>query len=174
MVPVTVTIQSRDNCGIAENKIIAVNSNEPVNGIGDGNTDADWQILDNTHVNLRSERSGPGVGRVYTITVQSTDIHGNTSTATTTVTVPHDMSTKANRLSVKLLSSTSSGFLLNVTSEDKGQVALKVVNIHGRPIETRANLQPNQNVSIGRNYGPGIYVISVTQGKEMRQVKVVK
>ncbi len=92
MVPVAIKIVSRDNCGIAQCKIISVASNEPVNGLGDGDTEPDWQIIDNTHVNLRAERSGRGNGRVYTITVQCTDTHGNSSTATVTVTVPHDMS----------------------------------------------------------------------------------
>ena len=94
MVPVTVNIKSRDNCGIADCKIIGVSSNEPTNGLGDGDTAPDWQIIDKTHVNLRAERSGTGTGRVYTITVQCTDIHQNSSTSTVLVTVPHDQSTK--------------------------------------------------------------------------------
>ena len=94
MVPVAIKIASRDNCGIAECKIISVTSNEPVNGLGDGDTEPDWQIVDNTHVNLRAERSGRGNGRIYTITVQCTDIHQNSSTSTVLVTVPHDQSSK--------------------------------------------------------------------------------
>jgi hypothetical protein len=92
MVPVAIKIVSSDNCGIAECKIIGITSNEPVNGLGDGDTEPDWQIVDNTHVNLRAERSGTGNGRIYTITVQCTDTHRNSSTATVTVRVPHDMS----------------------------------------------------------------------------------
>ena len=94
MVPVAIKIVSRDNCGIAECKIIGVTSNEPVNGLGDGDTEPDWQIVDNTHVNLRAERSGRGNGRIYTVTVQCTDIHQSISTSTVQVTVPHDQSTK--------------------------------------------------------------------------------
>ena len=39
---------------------------------------------------LRAERAGPGNGRVYTITVDSTDRAGNSTTSSVAVTVPHD------------------------------------------------------------------------------------
>ncbi len=38
---------------------------------------------------LRSERSGKGSGRVYTITYSATDASGNTTVGQATVTVPH-------------------------------------------------------------------------------------
>ena len=39
---------------------------------------------------VRAERSGKGDGRVYTLNYMVTDVSGNTATASTTVTVPHD------------------------------------------------------------------------------------
>ena len=39
---------------------------------------------------LRAERAGPGNGRVYTITVDSTDRAGNSTTSSVAVSVPHD------------------------------------------------------------------------------------
>lgn len=48
---------------------VAVSSNEPVNGTGDGDTSPDWVIVDPHHVKLRAERAGNGNGRVYTISV---------------------------------------------------------------------------------------------------------
>ena len=68
--------------------IIAVESNEPVNGTDDGNTAPDWQITGDLTLNLRAERSGIGTGRIYTITVESVDDFGNASTGTVTVAVP--------------------------------------------------------------------------------------
>jgi hypothetical protein len=70
---------------------LSVSSNEPVNGLGDGNTSPDWQVIDATHVRLRAERSGTGTGRIYTITVTCTagDPLVSASTATA-VTVAHD------------------------------------------------------------------------------------
>jgi len=70
---------------------IEVQSNEPIDGPGDGNTDADWEFDSETgELYLRAERSGKGGGRVYTITVTATDSSGNKATKTATVTVPHD------------------------------------------------------------------------------------
>ena len=90
MVPVTLFPSVSDTCHAAQScYIIAVSSNEPLNGIGDGNTASDWQITGDLTVNLRAERSGNGSGRVYTITVQCDDGSENIATKTMTVTVPH-------------------------------------------------------------------------------------
>jgi len=45
-------------------------------------------ITGNLTVNLRSERAGKGVGRVYTVTVRCRDASGNTAMKTVTVKVP--------------------------------------------------------------------------------------
>jgi len=89
MVTITVNATVTDNCGPVGWKIIGVQSNEPVNGLGDGDTAPDWQILGNHTLFLRAERSGTGSGRVYTITLQASDASGNLSAPkTVTVTVP--------------------------------------------------------------------------------------
>lgn len=89
MKTVKVAVAAEDACGEVTNRIIAVTSNEPENGTGDGDTGPDWNITDDNKVQLRAERSGGGSGRIYTITVEATDEAGNTSTKTTEVTVPH-------------------------------------------------------------------------------------
>ena len=95
MVAVSISANVYDNCDLEpEYRIIAVSSNEPVNGLGDGDKAPDWEITGNLTVNLRAERSGKGSGRVYTITVECTDASGYKSEITTTVTVPHDKKKK--------------------------------------------------------------------------------
>lgn len=69
--------------------LVSVTSNEPDDGLGDGDTPDDIVIVDEFTFELRAERSGTGDGRVYTITYEATDACGNSTTATATVTVPH-------------------------------------------------------------------------------------
>jgi hypothetical protein len=90
MASVTVNYSVTGGCGGSTCTITSVTSNEPVNGLGDGDVAPDWQIVDNHHVNLRAERSGTGTGtgRVYTITITCTDGGGHTATKTVVVTVP--------------------------------------------------------------------------------------
>ncbi len=88
MVPVTVSASASDNCSPVSCSISSVTSNEPIDGLGDGDASPDWVITGPLTVNLRAERSGTGSGRVYTATVKCTDGAGNSSTKTVMVTVP--------------------------------------------------------------------------------------
>ena len=88
MEPVTVNYTATDNCGVT--CTLSVTSNEPVNGLGDGDQAPDWVIIDAHHLLLRAERSGKGSGRIYTITVTCTDAANNTVIRTVTVRVPRN------------------------------------------------------------------------------------
>lgn len=91
MIPIAVTVSPSDVCDVAPIcEITLVSSNEPVNGLGDGDLSPDWEITGTHTVNLRAERSGTGSGRTYTIAVGCTDTSGNSSTETVAITVPHD------------------------------------------------------------------------------------
>jgi len=70
--------------------LVSVTSNEPDDGLGDGDTTQDIVIVDNDTVKLRVERSGKGTGRLYTLTYRATNVCGNATTAKASVTVPHD------------------------------------------------------------------------------------
>jgi endo-1,4-beta-xylanase len=71
---------------------INVTSNESINGPGDGNTDTDWNVIDNGDgtydVEVRAERAGRGNGRLYTITAVATDCAGNQRSEIGTAAVP--------------------------------------------------------------------------------------
>ncbi len=89
MVGVTVSVDAVDNSGSpVTSEIVSVTSNEPDDGLGDGDTAGDIRDIRRASVRLRAERSGLGDGRLYTITVRSVDAHGNAATATVGVSVP--------------------------------------------------------------------------------------
>lgn len=88
MVDVRVAYSVSDNCGAVSTRL-SVSSNEPVNGLGDGDTAPDWQIASHKLVRLRAERAGKGTGRSYTITIEATDSAGQTSSRSVKVVVPH-------------------------------------------------------------------------------------
>ncbi|HOW80717.1 MAG TPA: hypothetical protein PK406_14830 [Verrucomicrobiota bacterium] len=99
MVNITINAKVKDDSGLPVTLSAAVTSNEPQNGLGDGDTAPDWTTpvikQDDTGVvtitlQLRAERSGSGNGRIYTVTITATDASGNTSTAPVNILVPHD------------------------------------------------------------------------------------
>lgn len=95
MVDVAVSYSAADNCNPGPVTCsLAVRSNEPVNGTGDGDTSPDWEIIDAHHVRLRAERAGSGGGRIYTVNITCTNESGNSATKAITVTVPKDQNKK--------------------------------------------------------------------------------
>lgn len=92
MVAVSIAVSSTDNVDASPScSVSGVTSNEPANGLGDGDTAPDWTFdRHGLAVNLRAERAGKGSGRIYTITVTCADHAGNSSSGSTTVVVPHD------------------------------------------------------------------------------------
>jgi len=96
MVDIVIEANASDNSGGAVTLSASVSSNEPEDGLGDGDTAPDWTepVIDQENgiisLQLRSERSGSGEGRVYTITITASDESGNFSTADVEIIVPHD------------------------------------------------------------------------------------
>ena len=89
MITVHVSYDAMDACTDAISSL-SVSSNEPADGLGDGDTTPDWEVIDAHTVRLRAERAGGGSGRVYTITVRAIDRNGNTSSQAVEVRVPLD------------------------------------------------------------------------------------
>jgi hypothetical protein len=74
--------------------LVSVVSNEPDNGLGDGDTPIDIVFNSDGTIDLRAERAGTGEGRIYTITYRATDACGNSTEATATVTVPFSVGSR--------------------------------------------------------------------------------
>ena len=90
-VEVKINVTASDICDPSPNiTFVSITSNEPDNGLGDGNTANDIIIINDFTFKLRAERSGKGSGRIYTITYKATDASGNYVIASVTVEVPHN------------------------------------------------------------------------------------
>ncbi len=88
MVTITPTLTASDLSGLVTISGPTVTSNEPVDGLGDGDTSPDWIVTGTYGIQLRAERSGKGDGRIYTVTYTVTDQAGNAKSVSATVTVP--------------------------------------------------------------------------------------
>jgi hypothetical protein len=89
LVPVNASVTVSDALsGPAGFTLVSVTSNEPDSGLGDIQGFAAGTA--STSGQLRAQRLGSGNGRVYTFTYSGSDRAGNTTSCTTTVSVPHD------------------------------------------------------------------------------------
>jgi hypothetical protein len=100
MVSITIQANASDNSGLPVTLTASVMSNEPEDGLGDGDTAPDWtkpvinQQTGTITLQLRAERSGKGKGREYSVAITATDSSGNSSSANVKLLVPHDQSKK--------------------------------------------------------------------------------
>ena len=177
MKTVTVSYNVMDNCGAATS--LSVSSNEPTGA------EADWEVIDATHVKLRAERDGNGTGRVYTITINVTDAAGNTTSTPVTVLVPHDKSivtrtaepvgTAKPTLAVEVLGNpTKNYFIVTTRSSETTPVTMIVMDNVGRVMEQRNGIAPNSTIQLGNKYPRGIYYAEFQQGPNRSYVKLVK
>lgn len=170
-----------DNCSPVTN-VLTVTSNEAVNGNGDGNTAPDWEVVSDHLVRLRSERAGPKSGRIYTITITSTDDCGNSSSKKVTVNVAHDQGNRGELTSIipgttlemaVAPNPTRGNFTLMVNTPSTERITLQVMDVLGRIVETKLITAGNA-IRFGESYRPGAYFVRVLQGKESRISQVIK
>ena len=63
MIPVAIQLSVADACDANPHcEIVSVTSNEPIDGLGDGDTAPDWIITGALTLELRAERAGTGSG----------------------------------------------------------------------------------------------------------------
>jgi hypothetical protein len=178
---VEINYLATDNCSQL-NTVLTVTSNEPETSSDSEDLPGDWIITDAHHVQLRAERSGKGNGRIYTITIKSTDSAGNTTSANVTVTVAKNKcgSTECDdeeeaSLKVKVFPNpTYNYFVFKTSSWSSKSVTLRMFNQSGTLVETRKNIPANGSIEIGQNYGSGVYIAELVQGTKRIRLKLIK
>jgi hypothetical protein len=167
MIPVTVACVCEDICDIAPVcTITSVESSQPVNDTGDGDTAPDWEITSDLSVDLRAERSGNiKEGRIYTITVECTDFSGNSSTATVNVIVPHDKGKKSYQTQY-YNSVTYYGLSpYNTASQNTRIAPVQEIGILSTLSVNLNNV--NTNISVNNNNVPNMVVLKHNQGNNV-------
>jgi hypothetical protein len=192
MIDITVNYTVTDNCPGTTSQL-NVSSNEPDNGLGDGDMPNDIQVIDDHHVKLRAERSGKGNGRVYTITIKSTDAGGNSTTTQVTVSVPKNQSAPvttnssnsratmqeivANATFIIAPNPSSGRFVIQFNNYKSSRVNVIVTNMKGAEVERREVAIggiAGQTLSMDLHHlAAGMYMVRVVSEDGVQTSKVV-
>ena len=69
----------------------------------------------------------------------------------------------------------TSQFTVQISSSDKVEkMQVRVMDISGRTVDVFNNLGANQTIYLGNNYRPGMYIVELIQGKNRKQLKLIK
>ncbi len=78
------------------------------------------------------------------------------------------------QLAVKVMNNpTQNFFTLQVDASMRGKMMIKITDVYGRLIETKANIQTG-TVSFGNNYNCGVYFAEIVIDKKHRVLKLIK
>jgi hypothetical protein len=104
------------------------------------------------------------------------DMLGSCSEAGQSLTVRENSSEQlVEALSAKVLYNPSPNYFeLQLGGKAGHNLQIKVYDLMGRLIETKALLYSNQTIRLGMSYHPGTYLVQITQGKQMRILRLIK
>lgn len=69
---------------------------------------------------------------------------------------------------------TSAGFNVKLTNSNRTEkILMRVTDAYGRTIETRT-IVSTQNITFGQLYRPGVYYLTIMQGGQHREIKLIK
>jgi hypothetical protein len=70
---------------------------------------------------------------------------------------------------------TTSQFNVKLESSNTNDpINIIVYGINGKPVEMKQNLKAGQTIQIGSLYRPGVYILEMIQGRERKQLKLIK
>jgi hypothetical protein len=65
-------------------------------------------------------------------------------------------------------------FTLKVTSRNKEEINMRVLDAGGRVIDAKSKIVPNSTLQIGQNYSSGTYYAELIQGTRRKVVQLIK
>ncbi len=68
---------------------------------------------------------------------------------------------------------TANNFTLHVRASRQVSIQLRVMNVNGKTLYTTKG-SPEQTYRFGETFAPGVYLMEVRQGDDMKTVKAVK
>jgi hypothetical protein len=101
----------------------------------------------------------------------------NIASITESVVAPLDtLPFRVEALSIKAIPNPASNeFIVTVNGvKTNEKMTLRVVDLYGRMIEVKSNITAGSSFSIGSKYSNGYYFIQLINGRNLRQVKVLK
>ena len=106
----------------------------------------------------------------FTVTV----VCGQGPTITKATVLQQESQAISNGFSVNAYPNPSpNNFSVTVQADLKEKIIMQVVDMYGRIIETR-NVNANSLIRFGDRYNPGTYFVRIMQGKEHKEIKLVK
>jgi hypothetical protein len=144
-------------------------------------------IVDSIHINISSDNiteneeyfdvllSNPingvlsGMGKVTIIDGKEPIAKANNTTSI------YDQGIAKQKLRVNAFPNpTGHYFTLLLQSKNTAPATIKIMDILGRIVETRAEITPNSSLMFGHNYHTGIYYVEVIQANERVVMKIIK
>jgi hypothetical protein len=121
------------------------------------------QVLNGGNIQIRSSNSVGATPTLITKTTQTMQLQ----VAPTEPTVTFDLKAYPNP--------TTSQFNVQIQSSDATEkVQLRVIDLNGRTVQVLDGLSAGQTIQLGANYRPGMYIIEMIQGRNHKQLKLLK
>jgi len=67
----------------------------------------------------------------------------------------------------------ATNFTINVKAKTSEGITMQVIDVYGRIIEIR-NVNARSPIKFGDRYNPGTYFVRILQGKEHKEIKLIK
>jgi hypothetical protein len=67
----------------------------------------------------------------------------------------------------------TNNFTINVSAKTNERITMQVVDMYGRIIETK-NVTVNSMIRFGDRYTAGTYFVRIMQGKQHKEIKLIK